>query len=210
MSILSQLSSRCGDRTEQSNVKVAFLCLEEPGLLDEIKQGLHADDARMAGDCAEVMTKVAEEDPSFIVPFADDLIVCLAIKKARVRWESMHALALIANLIPEKIEFLLPQIDQLIHEDKSVIVQHCGILALGKYASSGKDAAEKAYPYLKKAVFVRDSKFAHHAMDGLIYIMIHCPDYHEEIHEIANQFLNHKRVSIRKASKRLLQAMGEC
>ena len=74
MTLLAQLSSQCGDRSEQSNVKVAFLCLEEPDLLDEIRQGLYSEDALIAGDSAEVMTKVAEEKPALILPFADDLI----------------------------------------------------------------------------------------------------------------------------------------
>ena len=58
MSILSQLSSQVGDRSEASNRKVVRQCLENPALLDEIAVGLKQQDAALLGDCAEVLTMV--------------------------------------------------------------------------------------------------------------------------------------------------------
>ena len=66
MSILNQLSSQVGDRTEASNRRVAAQCLLDPALLDEIARGLKSEDGALVADCAEVMTKVAEEHPEIV------------------------------------------------------------------------------------------------------------------------------------------------
>ena len=207
MSILSQLSSQCGDRTEQSNIKVAFQCLDEPELLKEIQPGLHMEDVFIAGDCAEVMTKVAEERPELILPYAEDLIETLNHKKARVRWESIHAIAFIADRIPDKIGPRLELLDRLVHEDKSVIVRHYGILTLGQYAAAGKEASRRAFPYLERALLAHPHKFAHHAMDGLRQVAFYCPDTREKIKEMAGQFLSHPRAGVRNAAKKLMNSL---
>src|SRR4030042_352943 len=100
MSILNQLSSQMGDRTEYSNRKVAIQCLENPDLLVDIAAGLRGSNAAIAGDCAEVMTKVAEADPEWVIPYAEDLSPLLIHKTARVRWEAVHALSLITPCVP--------------------------------------------------------------------------------------------------------------
>ena len=52
MSILSQLSSQVGDRTEASNRKVVEQYRAGLGLLAEISLGLNEDDPFLVGDCA--------------------------------------------------------------------------------------------------------------------------------------------------------------
>ena len=68
MSVLDQLSSQVGDRTEKSNLKVVAQCLIEPALLAEIAEGLANPDAACAGDCAEVMTKVLSRTVTLTSP----------------------------------------------------------------------------------------------------------------------------------------------
>lgn len=69
-SILDELSSQRGDRTEDSNRKVVLQVLGEPHLLVEIAGGLTGESAALAGDCAEGFTKVPEERPTWIAPYA--------------------------------------------------------------------------------------------------------------------------------------------
>lgn len=69
-SILDELSSQRGDRTEDSNRKVVLRVLGEPHLLVEIAGRLTGESAALAGDCAEVLTKVPEERPTWIAPYA--------------------------------------------------------------------------------------------------------------------------------------------
>jgi hypothetical protein len=44
LSLVSQLSSQVGDRTDASNLRVVDQCLADPSLLGEIKLGLTADE----------------------------------------------------------------------------------------------------------------------------------------------------------------------
>jgi hypothetical protein len=86
MPVLSLLSSPRGDRSESSNRKVAIQCLDDPGLLSEITEGLRGTSAALAGDCAEVMAMVAEGQPEWIVPYAKDLASLITHKTTRVCW----------------------------------------------------------------------------------------------------------------------------
>jgi HEAT repeat protein len=206
MSILDQLSSQVGDRTEKSNRRVVGLCLANPALLDEIAAGLASQDAKLVGDCAEVLTEVAKEHPDWVAPYAQTLAALLAHKTARVRWEAMHALALTATLAPQVIAPLLPCLDEIIHTDPSVIVRDCAIDALGNYAAMSKKAAQAAYPILVNALTVWDGKHAAHALNGLSKVVSVAPSLTGELREIGLRYHDHGRGVVRKAAKNLIQA----
>src|SRR5688500_14052121 len=110
VNLLPLLSSQSGDRTEAANRAVAAECQRHPELLQDIAAALTPADAALAGDCAEVMTKVAEADPTLILPYVEKLAPLLDHRTTRVRWEAMHALALAAGLVPRQITRLLPQL----------------------------------------------------------------------------------------------------
>ena len=120
MSILDQLSSRLGDRTETANARVAEQCLTIPTLLAEVSEGLQSKEAAIAGDCAEVMTKVAEEQPQWVAPYTPALITLLSHKNTRVRWEAAHALAFIAEAASPTIAANLASSAEIIRNDKSI------------------------------------------------------------------------------------------
>jgi len=142
MGILDQLSSQIGDRTEEANRKVVALCLARPVLLAEIAAGLTSNDAALIGDCAEVLTKVAEAWPELVVPHAKALTMLLNHKTTRVRWEVMHALALLASSVPKVIAPLLPRLKEILHSDSSTIVRDHAVDTIGNYAMTGKRAAQ--------------------------------------------------------------------
>ena len=202
--IISQLSTQTGDRTEASNRKVAGMCLENPDLVDEIADGLKSCDAGILGDCAEVMTLVAQVEPDLVAPYAKLLPPLLNHKKARVRWEAMHALGLIAHIVPKEIGKILPRIDELIHSDSSVIVRDWAVQTVGNYAGTGKKAAGKAYPILIKSIPVREFRHAHHALKGLKEVARLIPESRVELEKIGMEFMESKRGVLKKAAKELL------
>ena len=63
MEILNQLSSRKGDKTENSNKIVAEKCIANPRLLAEIAGGFVETQcvASLPSDCIEVFTLVSEK-----------------------------------------------------------------------------------------------------------------------------------------------------
>lgn len=206
MSILDELSSQRGDRTENSNRKVVLRVLEEPHLLVEIAEGLTSENAALAGDCAEVLTKVAEQHPARIVPYAGALAAMLTHKNMRVRWEAAHALQLIARLVPAVIEISLAVLAEMIRTDPSVIARDHAVDTVANYAATSKSAAEKAYPLLKEALVVWESKQAGHALKGLAFVAGAVPELLSELKGIGEEFSLAERAVVRKEAKSLLKA----
>ena len=207
MSILNQLSSQVGERSEGPNRRVADRCLGEPGLLPEIAPGLGSDDAALAGDCAEVLTLVAEQRPNLVAPYAGAISALLGHKTTRVRWEAAHALAYIAGAVPEAMSALLPKLAGIIHADASIIVRDYLIDALGNYATTSPLAAEQASPYLKEALTAWDGRHAAHALNGLANVAKLVPSNRAELHAIAGNYLNDPKGVTRKAAKALLKTV---
>jgi hypothetical protein len=207
MTILAQLSSQTGDRTEAANRAVAAQCLKHPELLQEIAAGLAETNPALVGDCAEVLTKVAEEDSGLIVAYAEKLAPLLAHKTTRVRWEAMHALALVAALTPKLLTRLLPSLQEKLRKDASTIVRDYAVDALGGYASSGPAAADKAFPLLAEALTLWDGKHAARALNGLARVAEKAPLHEPAIRTLAYAQLAAGRGVTRKAAKAVLKAM---
>jgi hypothetical protein len=206
MSLINQLSSQTGDRTEASNRRVVVQCLDDPGLLTEIAGGLHSQDDGLVADCAEVMTKVAEYHPEWVAPYAGELAVLLNHPHTRVRWEAMHALALVVDFTPLTIETLLPKLTEMLHSDQSVIVRDYATDALACYASTGTVAAEAAFPLLMDMLTLWNGKQAAHALQGMVKIAEQLPEKRVELHLIADEYSRALKPVVRKAAKALLKA----
>ena len=209
MSILDQLSSQTGDRTESSNRKVVTLCLENPDLLVEISSGLEKKDAAIVADCAEVLTQIAEVHPDWVAPFAPQLTLLLSHKNTRVRWEAMHALALVAALTPETIASIFPQLRDMLRSDHSVIVRDHATDAIGRYASTSRTAAQVAFPILKEMLTLWEGKQAGHALLGLAQVANQLPAARAELRQIANGYAAFPRPVVRKAAQALLKAIDK-
>lgn len=203
MSILDQLSSRVGMRSNEANHEVGLKCIDNPALLAEIAEGFTDKDTRLVADCCEVFTQTALSKPEFIVPYAAKLPSLLNHKNGRVRWETMHCIALTAHLIPNVVKPHVGMFTKFIESDKSVIVRDYATDALANYAKSGKGAAREVYHALKTALDVWEGKHAGHALDGLANVMTQCPELKDEIKSLAKLFLDHPKGVVKKAAKRV-------
>ena len=206
--ILNQLSSPRGDLTEASNKRVSATVLGAPVLLDEIAQGLKSTDPKLAGDCAEVMTLVAEAQPDLVAPYADALIARLAHQNTRVRWEVMHCLAGIAARVPNKIAPIMRTLDDMIALDKSVIVRDHAIRTLGVYGSTSPTAARRVWPHLREALVLWDGKHASKALAAMQKLVRVDATLKTDAQKVARRFIEHKRVSVRTVAKRLLKEVA--
>jgi len=207
MSILSQLSSQMHDRTEASNRKVVMKCIDNPILLEEIASGIKSSSPELVGDCAEVFTEVSQDHPEKVVPYGPLLIDLIEHKNTRVRWEVVHALAHITTCIPEVIHPILPQIAQMIEQDRSVIVRDHAVDILSSFASTNREAARLVYPYLSAALTQWKGKHAAHALPGLIQTARHWPDVREEIEVSLEPLLSSTKGIVRKAARDALKAI---
>ncbi len=205
--ILQYLSSQIGEQSERGNRKAALLVLENPTLLEEIRKGLLQKNADLCGDCAEVCTMVAEQEPELIAPLADILISLLAHRNTRVRWESMHALALVTSFTPEIIADALPTLESIFRSDKSTIVRDYAIIAAGNLAQVNPAYAKIAYPLLNQSLTLHATKHAKHGLDGFRKSVTHLLDKKTELEEIADIFIQSPRPSIQGAAKSLKKTL---
>jgi hypothetical protein len=205
--ILEQLSSRVHDRTAKSNLKAAARCLKEPALLDEIARGLKEQDAALVGDCAEVLTEVAREKPDLVARYATYLAPLVNHATTRVRWEAMHALALVATRDPRVIASLLPRLDEIIRLDGSVIARDYAVDAVGNYAGTNIQAARAAYPLLMDALTVYNGRQAGHALAGLAKAVAADPGLRDELGPIWERFWDSSSGVVRKAARALMKAI---
>ena len=201
MSILHQLSSQVGDRTEKSNLEVVDQCLANPALLAEIAGGLSSKEAALVGDCAEVLTEVAKVHPDWVAPHAETLSELLTHKTARVRWEAMHSLALVAHFVPAVIAGLLHRLTEIIRHDPSVIVRDYAVEAVGSYARTGEEAALAAYPLLVEALSTWDGKQAARALEGLANVGSAATGLGNELWSIGIRYHDDRRARVRKAAR---------
>ncbi|WP_127584454.1 hypothetical protein [Paenibacillus koleovorans] len=207
MSLVSQLSSRTGDRTEESNRLVAQACLAEPALLEELAEALTGKDAALLGDCAEVFTKVAEAKPELSLPYFERLVPLLAHKTTRVRWEAMHAIALLAEHAPtERMLALVPQLAGLLCADGSTIVRDYAVDALGGMAKAGEASAQAAYPVLVEALSVWDGKHLGRALTALSRVVVSAPGMAIEALQYGYDYADHSKGVVKKAAKALIKA----
>jgi predicted transcriptional regulator len=208
MSLVAQLSSQVGDRTERSNRKVATQCLANSKLLAEIAEGLKSKNAPLVGDCAEVLTLVAEQHPEWVAPYAQALSALLGHKTTRVAWAAMHALARATSSVPKTIEPLLPRLQQIIRTDSSVIVRDYATDALANYAATSGAAAERAYPLLREALTLWEGKHAAPALKGLTNAAALLPALRQQLREIAEEQTRARRPVVRKAAREALKALA--
>ncbi|MBI6545552.1 MAG: hypothetical protein HY692_02085 [Cyanobacteria bacterium NC_groundwater_1444_Ag_S-0.65um_54_12] len=206
MTIIYELSSQVGDRTTAANRRVAADCLANEGLLTEIVTGLDSKDHRLVGDCAEVLTMVAQERPLAIAPFAAALVPILRLKKnrGRARWEATHALSLVAEHVPDIIAPLLPQLESLIRDDASVIVRDYATTTVANYAGLTRSAALASFGILEMALVAHEGKHAARALRGLQQVAMQAPELATLIRQIASSFLADVRPTVRKAAKTAL------
>lgn len=208
MNLLKQLASQVGDRSEEANREAAAQCLADPSLLPEIAAGLSGADAAIVGDCAEVLTMVAQERPAWVAPYAPALAALLGHKHTRARWEATHALALVADLAPAVIAPLLPQLANTLHKDKSVIVRDYTVDMLGRYGRTSTDAARAALPLLQEALTLWDGKQAARALHALAEVGQRLPSHAAEIRQLGQRFSSHPRSSVSKAARQLLKRLA--
>jgi len=205
MNALSRLSSTSGDRSEASNKAVALEALERPELLAEVAVGLDWKDPKLVADCAEVFTEVAKVNPALVAPYTDRIILLTRNKNTRVRWESTHALALVASLGPEQVEPLLPELLTTFERDKSVIVRDCVVLTLGEYGKFSPERAIETFPHLEEALWLWEGNHAKLVLEAMAKLVDTEPALEPELRSAAAECLDHYRANVRKLATKFAQ-----
>jgi hypothetical protein len=208
MSILQQLSSQTGNRCEQPNRDVARQCIENAKLLEEIEAGFKSKDVKLIGDCAEVMTFVAETNPELISKYFNELHPLIKHKNGRIKWEAMHAISHIAHLVPDHIFSILVELDDILHKEQGVIVRDYATQTICNYAQTGKEAAGIAYPVMKEILHFWGERHASRVIDALSKIYSLLPGLKNELLVTVSEYENSSRGIIKKAVSKLKKTLN--
>lgn len=208
-SILAQLSSAVGDRTNAANKAVVEASLANPELLADVAEGLLGDDQRLAGDCGEVMTQSAALAPDNVTPYAEVLLSALDHPSTRARWEAAHALAEIANRVPGNLRVKHDRLAEIVRTDSSVIVRDYTVDILANMADVSQDDARWTYPILLDCLTLWDGRHAGHALPGLGSVAERLPQHRETIAHHAGALTEHRRGVVRKAARRLVRELAK-
>ncbi len=208
MSLLYQLSSMKNERSEQGNRTVASLIYENPEFIREIIQALQSKNIALLGDCLEVCTMVAENDPQLIAPYMDQIIQFNNHKNKRVRWEAIHAIALISPYNPDEIIKHWENLTAKFLHEKSVIVRDYIVVCAGNLAGTKLSNALLVYPFLIDALNAHNTHHAKLALEGLVNGLDYYTAQREEIEEVADLLSLHPKPSIKKAAKQLLKRLS--
>ena len=207
MDILNQLSSSQGDKTENSNRKVAEICIKEPKLIQDIASGFESKDKKLLADCIEVFTMIAENHPEMISSFVDKITPLLSNKETKVRWEAAHTLAYIADRVPDQIFTILPELQEIVEKDISTIVRDYTLEAIANYAKVNKETSENAYGVLKRTLDIWEEKHAKQVFKGFNNIIDNQQKYGSEIIKLVEPYLNAKKKIVVTEAKKLLKKM---
>jgi hypothetical protein len=208
MNILAHLSSQTGDKTETSNKAVAVLCLNDPKLLKEISSGLSQKNIDLVADCGEVMTFVAEKNPALVSAYISEILPLIKHKKTKARWEAMHAISLIAHIIPDVIESILLDLEDLIQKDSSTIVRDYTTETISTYSGLTSHTAKTGFPYLKLILDKWQDKHAGRALDGMFKAYQVMPSLKKEILAYAIEYSNSPKGVAKKAANKILKALS--
>jgi len=206
--IVSQLSSQLKVNSNEPNKAVAKMCVDNPLLLEEIAGQFTSNDKRLIGDCIEVFTEVGIIFPDIIVKYALNLVPLLKFKEMRIRWEAMHSLALIASQAPDVILSILPELEEIILHDASVVVRDYATDAVSKFAGTSPEAANIAYIVLKVNLDTWGERHAARVIEGLINVYDMLPVYKNELLEIASKYRESTKGVLRKAVGKLEKRLG--
>ena len=209
MEILNQLSSKQGDKTEESNRIVAEKCINNPDLLNDIATGFLSSDKKLQSDCIEVFTMVSEKHPDLIAPLADKVVPLLTSKVTKTRWEAIHTLSFIADKIPEIIYSILPELQELIEKDKSTIVRDYTVDTIASFAKSDKESSEKAFGILRTALDLWDEKHAKQVFKGFNNILDNQPTLKLEIEKLVRPFLDAKKKVVANEAKKIIKRIDK-
>ena len=208
MSIIFQLSSKLKERGEQGNRRVVELILQNPELFEEIINHLNTKDPALLGDCVEVCTMLSEKEPDFVAPYAEKIFPLTYHKNSKVRWEAIHAVALLAPKVPEVIFQKWEHFAQLFLDDKSVIVRDYVVTCAGNLASRGATYTKRIYPFLLEALSAHKTHHAKLAMEGIINSIPYLTDRLDELDDVAEIYSQHPKPSIGKTARSLKKKLS--
>ena len=146
--MIEKLACNLDRKDEQPNIDLAkeIAALKGKGV-QEIVVGLNSDNQDVANDCIKVLYELADIQPEYIAPHAEQFISLLKSRNNRLVWGAMIALSKIAHLVPQ---LLFANLDLLIsiYEKGSVITVDNAISIFAAVCKASPEYERKVFPLL--------------------------------------------------------------
>jgi hypothetical protein len=149
MSAIKLLASSQHRRDDNPNQTLAVKIIKSKRTdwVKELVDNLKNFDRNIQNDCIKVLYEIGERgSAALIAPYYNEFGELLASRNNRLVWGAMTALDTIADISPERIIGLLPQIVKAIDEGSVITVDH-GVSILARLAGIDK-YAKKVFPLL--------------------------------------------------------------
>jgi hypothetical protein len=116
----------------------------------------------------------------------------------------MHAIALVARLVPERIAPMIGELGAKIKGDRSVIVRDWAVYTLGEYGSTSRKAAQTAFPVLTDGLTAWEGKQAGKVLEALGKLVERDASLGQQAASLAEPYLTHKSSTVRRLAKKLI------
>lgn len=149
MSIVNQLSSRRGVKSDVPNQKLAkeLASNNATEAIKEIAENLESHDKSLQSDCIKVLYEIGYINANLIADYFSDFLKLLKSKNNRLIWGGMIALSTLAHLKAREL-FDAREIIKNSIKEGSVITGDAGIKTLARVAASNKQYNNTLFPYL--------------------------------------------------------------
>lgn len=114
--------------------------------------GLSASSRRQRQVAAQKVYSVAQEDPSAILPYLDDLLEALGRPEAQTRWEVLNTLELVAAAHPQQVQPGIEAAESSLFDEDSAPVRLAAFRFLAAYGSTSEARSEEVWPLLDEAI----------------------------------------------------------
>lgn len=131
MSILLQLSSALGHRSDEADIALAIRIAEagDAPAVAELAGGLADKRKPIQSDCLKTLYEIGYRNPALIAPYVDTFVGLLGHKNNRLVWGAMIALDTITPLRPKEVHAVLPTLIAVADAGSVITNDHCvGIL----------------------------------------------------------------------------------
>lgn len=139
MSVLQQIASASGQKTQTANTQLAqkIVANNDREAIKELVVNLQNKQKAIAHDCIKVLYEAGTEKPALLEPYIDEFLSLLQSKDNRMQWGAMTAIDTITALQPAPVFKNLKAIIAVAKSGSVITRDHC-VAILVKLAAISK------------------------------------------------------------------------
>ncbi|NPD31669.1 hypothetical protein HLV37_07365 [Eggerthellaceae bacterium zg-1084] len=126
--------------------------LNDADVLTALVESLEGSSRRARQTASSTLALVARENPSLLVPYADNLIDALNRPEAQTRWECIDALALLVPEAIERCDAAVVDVEAALFDEGNGSVRLSAVRFLCKLGAADPARSDVVWPLLDEAI----------------------------------------------------------